>query len=92
MRSWTPSLASSLAAVLATGLSLGPALSEEEAHSSVRDCMRSVTKLERQVKDEDGSTRLADRRLFNRARDLCMQTRYEMVMDMLGAVRLMDGS
>ncbi|MCX2721657.1 hypothetical protein [Roseibium salinum] len=81
-----------LITVLATSFFAAQATGQEKSYNSVRDCMRTVTKVENSVKTEDGAVAQADKTFFNRARDLCMQVRYEMVTDMLETVSGEDKS
>ncbi|QPC41316.1 hypothetical protein HW532_00295 [Kaustia mangrovi] len=73
-----------LAATLAIGaIGVEPAIADQKTYTSVRDCMRSVAKAESEL--NEAGEKAAN--LFNRARDLCMQTRYDQVRKSLNKVQ-----
>lgn len=61
-------------------------LGNQETYASVRDCMRSVTDVERGAQSQGSTITPEEGRLLAQARDLCMQTRYDGVREALEAV------
>lgn len=86
MRRWMPLTVPVFAASLTTAIIVGQALGNQETYASVRDCMRSVTDVEREAQSQGSTITPEEGRLLAQARDLCMQTRYDGVREALEAV------
>jgi hypothetical protein len=58
----------------------------DEPYASARECLRSVSAAEDQAKTLEGKSGAKVERLFDQARDLCFQSRYQRVQEIMGKV------
>jgi hypothetical protein len=56
----------------------------DEPYASARECLRSVSAAEDQTTTPDGKAGADVEYLFDQARDLCMQSRYQRVQEIVG--------
>lgn len=82
---------------MATTLLVGQAApnlahADKEPYASARDCLRSVEEVESQRETQEDGLSAEIKNLLSQARDLCIQSRYDQVQNLLGKVTQMAGS
>jgi hypothetical protein len=58
----------------------------DEPYASARECLRSVSAAEDQAEMPEGKSGVEVESLFDQARDLCFQSRYQRVQEIMGKV------